>query len=55
MKAINILGEFTIKELQTKTGIQNYSYIVQKINTLVQAGALIPEGLKKNRKYKLKA
>ena len=55
MKAINILGEFTIKELQTKTGIQNYSYIVQKINTLVQAGVLIPEGLKKNRKYKLKA
>lgn len=54
MTEINQLGVFTIWELKKKTGIDNSKYLKQKINSLVQAGVLIPEGSNKNKKYRLK-
>lgn len=52
-EAINKLGEFTIKELQKETKIQNYHYLTEKIQTMVKAGELEELGSIKNRKYKV--
>jgi len=54
MKAIYRLGEFTIKQLQDETKIENYHYIAKKINALVLNGTLVTEGSQTHRKYRLK-
>ena len=53
-KAIYRLGEFSIHELQDATGIQNYRFMMQKINAYVESGILEPIGDKVHRKYRLK-
>lgn len=53
-KAIYKLGEFSIKELQTELGFENYTYLAQKIKSLVQRGELITEGTGPRRRYRVK-
>ncbi len=53
-KAIYRLGEFTIRDLQDATGIQNYQYIMQKIKVYVKNGTLEQIGDNVHRKYRLK-
>lgn len=53
-KAIYRLGEFSIRELQDATGIQNYQFMMQKINTYVENGTLEPIGNDVHKKYRLK-
>lgn len=53
-RAINELGEFTIKELQDATMIKNYRFLVEKINAMVAHGDLIAFGSATHKKYKIK-
>lgn len=53
-KAINRLGEFTVRELQDATGIQNYHYIMQKLQVLLRDGTLEAIGDNVHRKYRIK-
>ena len=53
-KAVYKLGEFSIKELQTELGYNNYTYLAQKIKVLVQRGVLIAEGTGLHRRYRIK-
>lgn len=51
---INRLGEFTVRELQDATGIQNYQHIMQKIQVLLKNGTLETIGDKVHMKYRVK-
>ena len=51
IKAIQKLGEFSIKDLQKETKIQNYHYLAEKVQTMVKAGELEETGSVRNRKY----
>ena len=53
-KAINQLGEFTIKELQKETGIKDYHFLSNKILAMVKDGTLEAVGSSTHRKYKVK-
>ena len=53
-KAIYSIGEFTVRELQDATGIQNYHFLMQKINAYVMNGTLESIGDNVQRKYRLK-
>ncbi len=53
-KAIYRLGEFSIHELQDATGIQNYRFMMQKINAYVKSEVLEPIGDNVHRRYRLK-
>lgn len=50
--AINKLGEFTIKQLQSETGFKDYHYIAEKVHSMVLSGALEEIGPKSHRKYR---
>lgn len=51
--AINKLGEFTIKELQKETGINNYRYIAGIVSSMVRVELLDEVGSKSRRRYQL--
>lgn len=53
-KAIYKLGEFSIKELQTELGFENYIYLAKMIQALVQRGVLIAESTGLHRRYRVK-
>jgi len=53
-KAIYKLGEFSIKELQTELGFENYIYLAKMIQALVQRGVLIAESTRSHRRYRVK-
>lgn len=51
-KAINQLGEFTIKELQDETGFKDYHHVAEKVQSLVHSGVLEEIGPMSHRKYR---
>lgn len=52
-RAINELGEFTIKELQDATQIKNYRFLVEKINAMVVHGDVVAFGSDTHKKYRI--
>ena len=53
-KAIYRLGEFTVRELQDATGIQDYYYVMQKIKVFLKDGVIVSIGDKVHRRYRIK-
>ena len=53
-KAINKLDEFTIKELEDETGINDKGFLREKIDSLVKSGKLEAIGTPARRKYRRK-
>lgn len=53
-RAISKLGEFTIKELQEETKIQNYHYLMNIVNAMVIHGELEALVDRESRKYRIK-
>ena len=53
-KAINKLDEFTIKELENETGINDKGFLREKIDFLVKSGKLEAIGTPARRKYRRK-